>query len=283
MHQRGAGFQRRDESASRVREILIVPEGQGGLSSVLGMHVDPQRRRLWVAANADPASHGYKPEDKGISALYAFDLETAKLVARATVADTSHAHLLNDVAIAEGGTVFVTDSDAGALLALRPGKSKLETVVRDGTYRYPNGVAVTPDGARLYVAHALGIDRVDTQTFATTPLVHADDVVLAGVDGLVATSADLVGVVNSVGRPRVVRFRLDPSGSRVTSDDVLESENADFHIPTTAALADTSLLVIANSFIDALEPGRPFDASRVAPPVILRIHLDAGAFGAAGL
>lgn len=61
---------------------------------------------------------------------------------------TGENHLLNDVAIGPDGTVYVTDSEAGAVRRLDPGATELRSVVEGGFF-YPKRHLVSRGVVRL--------------------------------------------------------------------------------------------------------------------------------------
>src|SRR5687767_5106452 len=69
-------------------------------------------------------------------------------------------HLLNDVAVASDGAVYVTDSVAGAVRRVPADRDVFEQVVAPGSLAYPNAIVLAWTG-RLFVAHWTGIAIVD--------------------------------------------------------------------------------------------------------------------------
>jgi sugar lactone lactonase YvrE len=244
--------------------------GQDGLWDVLGMKVDPATRTLWVGSAAN-ATGG---EGDGSSGLFQFDLKTGKLLAKHVLPGKTEKHLLNDLAFGARGEVFVTDSEGRAILRLRPGKAELEVLVAPGTFIYPNGIASSPDGKKLFVADfTKGISVVDVATGQVRPLTHPERVNVYGIDGLYFHKGDLVAVQNGAGTSRIVRYRLGKSMEAIESEEVLESRNPRFDIPTTGVVVGRSLYYIANSQLDRLDQGRIKPDAKLAEPVVLQVPL----------
>lgn len=99
--------------------------------------------------------------ERGRNSLFQYDLRTGALLRKVPLEATSGTHLLNDLALAANGDVFVTDSEAGSVLVLRAGSDTLTPLVPERSLIYPNGLALSEDGARLYVAQFHGLVRVD--------------------------------------------------------------------------------------------------------------------------
>ncbi|MHB1047924.1 MAG: SMP-30/gluconolactonase/LRE family protein [Thermoanaerobaculia bacterium] len=227
-----------------------------GLGEVLGVKVDPARSLLWAVSNVKArAGTG----DVARSSLLAFDLATG--APRVSVTIEEPKHLLNDLAVAGDGSVFVTDSEAGSVLRLPPNGDRL-VPIREGGFRYPNGLAIV-DGV-LLVCDALGLWALDREGAAPRPLLAPGGFPLGGIDGLSARGRTLVGVQNSLGAPRIVRFELAPSARAVLRAEVLEAGNPLWRIPTTGAFRGNEYLYIGNSCLDARRDGELTAEGRVA-------------------
>lgn len=229
-----------------------VPAAAAGLGSVLGLKVDAERGLLWAVANRGDAGPG-GARAGATSGVYAFDLETGAL--RRAVTIDGAGHLLNDLAIAAGGAVFVTDSEAGAVHRLDPGATSLAPVVAPGTFFYANGIAFAE--GRLLVGDATGLWDVDPSGGAAPRrLAGPSTFPLGGIDGLCAQGRTLVAVQNGLGTPRIVRLELAPAAERVARAEVLEAANPQWHVPTTGALAGDAFVYIGNSHVDGWKDAR---------------------------
>ncbi len=143
----------------------FVPAGTAGVFSVLGMAVDPERRRLWATTTAYPPMAGYRAELEGQSALLAFDLESGRLVGRYEGTKEGKKGF-NDVRVAKDGAVFVTDHEErpGTLYRLDPKTLKLEPFGDPNALGSPEGLTFSPDGRYLFVAdYSYGIVRYEAR------------------------------------------------------------------------------------------------------------------------
>jgi len=224
-----------------------------GLGEVLGMKVDPARSLLWAVSNVKAGAG-----EAARSNLQAFDLATG--APRVAVAIEEPKHLLNDLAVADDGSVFVTDSEAGSVFRLPPGGARL-VPFREGAFTYPNGLVIV-DGV-LLVCDALGLWALDGDGAAPRPLLAPGAFPLGGIDGLSARGRTLVGVQNSLGAPRIVRFDVAPSARAVLRAEVLEAGNPLWRIPTTGVLRGDEYLYIGNSSLDARRDGEVTAEGRV--------------------
>jgi sugar lactone lactonase YvrE len=254
----------------RVRDFTA--SGQDGLWQVLGMKVDAARHRLWVVTAAGEEAG---PQE-GCSAVLVYDLATGTLARRYSLDNEESRHFLNDIALAADGRAFVTDSRTGGVWRIDPGRDGFTALVKPFTFDYPNGLALSADEHRLYVADGTkGISIVDPESGGVRPLSHPGNVSLYGIDGLYVHASGLIGVQNGAGTERIVRYRLDREGSKVLWLDVLESRNPVFAIPTTGVVVGASFYYIANSRIDQLAAdGRLKSGARLEPVVVLEVPLE---------
>ena len=91
----------------------------------------------------------------------------------------------NDLAIAENGDVYVTDSLGSGIYRIPAGGGALETFVAPGAFRSPGGIAFGP-GGRIYVADwGQGLYWLDAER-KPHEVEGPPDVPLFGIDGLLA-------------------------------------------------------------------------------------------------
>jgi sugar lactone lactonase YvrE len=216
------------------RATDFTTEGQDGLEGGLGIKVDADRRMLWVIGTSTPEIKGYVPGSDR-SALHAYDLRTGALVRKIEATPG----LLNDLTLLRDGSLFATDMGRGHVLRLAPGASMFE-IWAEG-FRFPNGIAISEDERTLYVADfSAGITRFDELDPKKRAKIESK-ALLNGIDGLSFDRGALIGIQNSLGRPRVIR--IDPATGDVA---ILESKNAKFEIPTTGVVIGKEYWFIAN-------------------------------------
>lgn len=196
----------------------FVAPRRDGLVSVLGIKVDSRRHELWAAASGGPEF----PDENGHSGLFRFDLRTGALAGKYLL-PSGTAHMLNDLAFDADGNAYLSDTTTGAIYRLSAALKELEVFISPGTFRGPNGVAVSDDSRHLYVASSgRGLSAVDLKTKAVTDLAVSEDVVAAGIDGLYFHRDSLVGVQNGIGPGRVMRYHLS-APTVIARAEILES------------------------------------------------------------
>lgn len=118
-----------------------------GLTNVLGVFAHDESNTLWVCQNSTGGRGGAPVA--GQTALRSFDLATG--APTGTWDFPSNGGVCNDIAVAEDGTVYATESFANRIHRLRPGAAELEVWV-EATERLAgvDGIAILADGA-VYV------------------------------------------------------------------------------------------------------------------------------------
>lgn len=231
----------------------------------LGMKVDAARRVLWVATT--DAFWASQPPGARLMAL---DLATGAV--NRTVGGPARS--FNDLAVARDGTVYATDSLAGAVYRLAPGSETLERIAADSPMNYANGITLTDDGTALYVAQGLSLRRIELATGAVTALAQPSDLGLLAIDGLYWHRGRLIAVQNGGGPGRIIALDLSADGRSITGWQVLEAGDPGFDLPTTGTLAGDRFIFIANSQLRRLgNDGRLTEGPPLRPVRLIELVL----------
>jgi sugar lactone lactonase YvrE len=241
------------------RRVAIFAEGLA--LRPLGMAVNSRANLLWVAT-----TNAFWATDKPRAELLAFDTRTGQRVATTTSPDLRS---MNDVALSPTGDVYVSDTNGAAVFRLAKGADRLVRLTTEGSLGNPNGLAVSGDGRSLYVARGLSLGRVDLADGAVHPVPAPKDLSLFGIDGLYWRDGALFAVQN-IGMERLVRLQLDEAGQTIVGHDVLAAESEWMDIPTTAALAEDAIYLLANAQVDRLTASGKLEGE-LSPIHILRI------------
>ncbi|MEO7966150.1 MAG: hypothetical protein ABIT38_19785 [Gemmatimonadaceae bacterium] len=258
------------------RATPFLTPGSDVPAQILGIRIDATAHRLWLAAlTPDSTAPRFENGPGGWAALHAYDLTSGALLARYPAPDSTRPHLLNDIAITPNGDAYVTDSEGRGVYRLRAGAARLEPIAADPLlFNYPNGVTVTPNGARLYVAHMEGVSTLDlrARNARLERVLSPRGVSTGGIDGLYMCDGALYAVQALYGFQQVTRFPLSGNGRRVLRAEALERRHPAHEIATTGAFARGGLLYIANAQIGRLTPtGSALPTDHPAPSVILRL------------
>jgi hypothetical protein len=217
----------------------------GGLRQVLGIKVDAGRRLLWLANGRYPEPGPDQPPDSGTGGVRAYHLETGALVSAAELDERpALMHGFNDIALAQDGTVYVTDSNTAAVYKQAPGGKQLKLLLRDDGMSFPNGIVISSDGHTLYVAHAEGISALDPATGSRRLLPVPADASVHSIDGLLLRNGVLYGVQNSPYMHRIVGAALARDGRSIDKVWTVNSRTPGEYMQTTAAIAGNDLYMI---------------------------------------
>lgn len=228
VHQLGLGAPRRLDDAQ--------------LGSVFGLAVDADRRLLWLASGKVDQT----PEpDSAFVGLVAIDLDEFEVVARVPAPEGVAS--LNDIGLADDGTVFAADATGGGIYRLAIGAEVIEEVVAPGRLRGPQGIAVSADGQRAYLAdYGYGIAVLDLESGSLERLEGGTEVMLDGVDGLYWSKGSLVAIQNGIRPMRISRLDLDASGTEVVRQVTLARADPAWGEPTLGQVIDDHFIYISD-------------------------------------
>lgn len=239
-----------------------------GLDSVLGIAVDSPRRTLYAVSTSALTTEG---EAKRRNAVFVFDVDNARLLRKV---DAPTARQLNDVTIAPGGRVFASDSASGAIFEI-PREGDARELVPPNVLRGSNGLAPSPDGKRLYVAHSTGIATVDLATGNVRRMPVPEHETVAAIDGLYQWQGQLVGVQNVTTPGRVILMTLSGDGLAVTRVQTLLSHHHNaLDEPTTGAITPRGFYLLAATGVSHYSRAGTIDNPQTVPkPTVVRIPL----------
>lgn len=238
----------------------VTTLAEGAAPTAVGMEVDPHGR-LWVAGGMT-------------GDVFVYDTQSGDLL-RTYETPEADATFLNDLTYTDG-SVYVTDSMRPQLFRIGAGEElgELESFLSFEGTPFPydanfnaNGIVVSPDGSALVIVHSGSgqLFRVDLETQEVTQVENAAQPVTNG-DGLYLEGNTLYVVRNQ--NEEIARLTISDSGDSVESaGDPITSER--FQFPTTAAVANGSLLVVNSQFDQqgqGGDPQLPFTVARVPLP-----------------
>ncbi|HEX7964938.1 MAG TPA: hypothetical protein VF651_04385 [Gammaproteobacteria bacterium] len=256
------------------REWDLVTARAHGLWQVIGMKADSKHRVLWVASSDGGNLVGHRSGRANAAGLFKFDLDDGRLLGQYLLDEPGTDHFLNDLALAPGGDVYVTHMfEAGQVWRLDAKTGTFAPFYSgDAAFRYPNGIAATPDGKRLYVADAAGISVIDIASRSRKPVADPAGFRLSGADGLYLYGHAVVFMQPDLNR--VSRCELSDDGLTAQRCRVLELNHPLFAHITTGVVVGSTLYYIANSQFDSIDAqGNLPPLDRLYQPVILKLDL----------
>jgi len=258
---------RRDKNG--VESDFIQPR-QDGLWGVVGIKIQPTRRVLWVCSFEGNDLEGYRKRDRNASGIFAFNLDTGKLI-RKWVLDVAGAqHGFNDLVVTRGNDVYATHmfKDA-AIYRITDKEQKLEMFAAPPELKEPNGIAITPDEKTLYVAGLDGLMSIDIATKKSQMVKAPEGEKTGEIDGLYYYQGYLIAIQNN----SINCYEFDETHSRIVVTNVLEMNHPLMQIPTTGVIVGDELYYVANANFRAVKPDGTLDAALLVEPAILKLKL----------
>ncbi|MBI1939283.1 MAG: SMP-30/gluconolactonase/LRE family protein [Ignavibacteriales bacterium] len=245
-------------------------EREDGLVPTLGMRVDVKRRVLWVVSSNGTPRENLPADILGTTGVFKYDLNSGKLVKKYML-PKNEGHFLNDLTVAPNGDAYITDSDNPLVYVIKSDKDELEKFVELPGETYPNGIDITPDGTKLFVA-AFNTLSIDIKTKSIAHIKRPDGLILSA-DGLYFYKNTLIAVQNMYYN-RITRFILNDKLDEVIDYEILEAHNPVFNIPTTGAIAGDEFYFIANSQLRNFDAeGKIFPMEKLEDVKILKLGL----------
>jgi hypothetical protein len=252
---------------------LRSPDGRwtrgdiSGANDLSGMAADEVRNVGWIASgNLD----GSEEPDQGQSGLIRKVVNPADTVILAAPDGVT----LSDLAVGPDGAVYASDPLGGGIYTVAPDARQITQLVPPGTFRSPQGLAVSADGARLYVSdYRYGLAMVDLASGAVSRLASDVPAALDGVDGLWLHNGELIAIQNGTSPMRISAFRLSDDGMRITAHRVLEQAHPEWTEPLGGSIADGALYYVATGQWDRYDKGTLREGVAAIPTVIRRLPL----------
>jgi sugar lactone lactonase YvrE len=231
----------------RITPAVTDPE----LVSSVGIEVDSTRSRLLVA-NSDRGA--FDGSSRGQAKLGVYNLATGERLAMVDLGATipnrpaDATHFANDVAVAEDGTAYVTDTMQNVIYRVGPDYQasvlhrfdSAESLGLNGLVYHPSGYLIVAGGSTLYKVPVSNPE-------ATSQVTMADAV--AGQDGLVWMADGRLAVTsNSESRVVAVTSNDEWATAQVAGVAPFEGQG------TTAAVAGNDVYVVQPHFADQDPP-----------------------------
>ena len=240
---------------------VVIP----GASDLSGLIEESDRSMGWVASSNLDESEASDPLFAGLIGLTG-DLNNPVFVPAPQGASVS------DLAIGADETVFASDPINGGVYQKSKGDLKLTSLVEPGTFRSPQGLAVSEDGTRLYVSdYRYGLAVIDLETRALSRLISDVPVLLDGVDGLWIHKSELIAVQNGTSPMRISAFMLSEDGTRITGHRVLEQAHSEWTEPLGGSISGDTLVYVGTGQWDRYDKGVLREGVEAIPTQIRRL------------
>jgi hypothetical protein len=255
------------------RKLMVVAEGanhavdfvraaSAGFRDIAAIEIDGRRGDLWVVSAA--------PDD-GAGTLHKLQLVSGRLLKSFPIAAGVGPATLVDLAVTATGAVLVLDSAGPQLLALNPGGTAVEHVMKVDAAE-PASLAAGAEPGIAYVAHRDGVSRIDLRAKTATRVTAPASVSLARLEQIRWRGHALFAIrVEPDGTHHIIRLDFNANGRAVTHATTFENPVL-LEGQTFVAISGDELVYMVDGSKDAA--GRPRQgASGVADFVAYRVRL----------
>ena len=248
----------------------FIKSKQDDVLGVLGIAVDAKRRILYLCS-------GYQTQvimdtndikDKR-TAVYAYDLNTAKLLQKYT---HEKAAFFNDLDIATNGDVYITDSEGSKVFRILNNKKTIELFNEFPLIPSANGITFDRSDNLFIAGYLGGILKVNMKNGIKTWLTKPDSISLSGNDGMEWYGNSLI--INSpVEHKAVRRLHLNNDKTAIIKEEILAYDPTIISECTTGTIINNEFYFIGNSGLDAYERNGTLKVEKLKNPVIRKVKL----------
>jgi hypothetical protein len=256
------------------RKLIVAGEGanhavdfvradSAGFRDIAALEIDGRRGDLWVISAA--------PAD-GAATLHKLQLVSGRPLKSFPLAVDLEPGTFVDLAVTPAGAVLVLDAPGTQVLALRPGGTAIERVMRVDAVE-PASLTATADEGIAYLAHRDGVSRIDLRARTATRVAAPKSVLLDHLEQIRWRRRALIAMrIDTDGTRRIIRLDLNASGRAVTHAKTFEGLALPAGSQTFIASSGEELLYVVDGSKDA--DGRPLrGASGIADLVAYRVPL----------
>jgi glutamine cyclotransferase len=187
---------------------------------------------------------------KNKSILILLNTKTKQVIDKYT-SENDKVVYLNDLAVSQNNEIFMTDSESNRIYRIQRPNGKLEVYLDSEEINRSNGITISGDNARLYVASTKGIRIIDIKTRHILNQANKD---FSGIDGLKFYKNTLIGIVNvwnnHENKNGVFRYFLNEKGDAISKKEKIIGFDNSFQLPTTFDIVGNHIYFIKNTQID---------------------------------
>lgn len=246
--------------------IDAMPPGANDLSGIVS---EPDNSMGWVASANLDESEDEEVLFTGLIGLTG-DLDNPILV------PAPEGAAISDLTISTEATVYASDPLGGGIYRKPVAATALEVLVAPGTFRSPQGLALSEDGKRLYVSdYRYGLAIIDLASGEVARLASDVSAMLDGIDGLFRYGNELIAIQNGTSPMRISALTLSEDGYRISGVRVLEQAHPEWTEPLGGSIAKGALFYVATGQWDRFVKGEPASDKPAQPTEIRRLPLSA--------
>ncbi len=204
--------------------IDFVETGADGLWSVFGMQVDTITDNLWIISTKGKAIPTVPAiaDDRWRSKLYCYDLNSRKLLGSYEVHSNDTSELgFNDLAIANNGDLYITESITDKVFTLKKGCREIEEFLNLNQFTFLNGITLSKDSKMLFVSCEEGLLKIDLATKNHIVLKSEFTILPQPIDGLAFFENSLIAHQGALIRRLYLNSKMDS----IVWHEVLDDKN----------------------------------------------------------
>ena len=161
---------------------------QDGLASVFGIKVDPKKKILWACSSPTEEMEHY--DSSAISAVYKYNIESGKLIAKYIYAD-GQGSVFGDLTLDNQGRPFISDTKSNTIYTVDENNGTLKVYFASSEFWNIQGISFDPKNKFLFIADYIkGLYRLNLQTRELIAIGTKVDLSLKSIDGLTTTTTD---------------------------------------------------------------------------------------------
>jgi outer membrane protein assembly factor BamB len=224
----------------------FTTEAQDGITALLGIKVDKSKKVLWACSSPMPEMENFDTLSR--SAVFKYDLQSGKLLARFTPDASVKNSVFGDLILNRNGEVFISDSQSNTIFKVNESTQKLEPYFTAAEFWNIQGIAFSDDEQFLFIADYIkGLFRLHVQTKELKPIATQPGFSLKGIDGLLWYKNSLIAIQNGISPMRVTRYFLNNTQQEITHTKILDRGHPAFQEPTNGCVVGNTLYYIGNS------------------------------------
>jgi DNA-binding beta-propeller fold protein YncE len=213
----------------------------------------------------------------GCSEVFKYNLDTGKLIKKYVLKNEPDKHFLNDLTVNSNGDVYLTDTIYGAIYFISATGDEITEFFKLGKTSYPNGIDLSADGKRLFVALDGKIATIDLRNKKNLDLAMPQTAQVGGIDGLYFYKNSLIAVQPDDAGKTIVRYFLNERHDAVVKIEIVEANHKLLNQPTTGTLVEKDFYYIANSqlrtFRSIFQSNGSFDKSKMSDVYVLKVRI----------
>jgi sugar lactone lactonase YvrE len=208
------------------------------------------------------------PKQNNSSVLLLLNTKTKQLIAQYKINIPPYAYL-NDLAVSMSNEIFITDSESDKIYKVQRPNTNLEVFLDTEEVAHSNGIAISDDNTKLYLASRKGIRVVDV---LSKKILNQPNKDYSGIDGMKFYKNSLIGMVEA----GVYRYFLNEDGSEIISKRAIILFDKTFKSPTTFDIVGDSIYFIKNVQLDNFNDSTNaiIDTNKLESLVLLKYKID---------